>query len=388
MIFINAKVFYNGKFISGSIKTENGKILEVSPDINGTSDEIIDVNNNYILPGFIDIHTHGAVGHEFMYAHDNPKTLKILSEYYASEGTTSVVASTYAEKYDVIKSSVTAIGKHINNSTDRSGADIVGINIEGPYINKNKCGAQNPAYVRLPKIDEFKELIKLSGNHIRMVTVAPEVSGGIDAVKFLSSNNILASIGHSQADYKTACEAIDQGAGAITHFFNGLQPFSHRTPGVIGAGLFKDNVILELICDGSHVHLDAIKYLFKTKGAGKIAVVTDSISAAGQPDGEYILGSLKVVKKNNTLKLINSDTLAGSCAGMTQSFKNVLTYTGLPPEKIIPAFTETPAKAAGISDMKGSISIGKDADFIMMNADFDLLSTYVRGKMVFSVKQT
>lgn len=388
-IIINAKIFAWNTFLNGYLTIRDGKILKIEKGMPETADcsrDIIDAKGQMLIPGFVDIHTHGAVGFNFMNSYDNSNVLSGLSHYYASTGTTSVMASTYTESYDNIKKTLQSIGEYIKTQEEKiTGTQIIGINIEGPYINADKKGAQNADYIRTPNTAEFNELISLSKNNIRLFTIAPEVEGALEAIDYLHKRNISVSIGHSCADYETACKAIDRGATSITHYFNALSPFNHKEPGVVGAGLVRDDVILELICDGNHVHADLIKYLLKSKGAERIAFVTDSVFMAGCDDGEYIHGGLDYIKKDGKITLKNGDNLAGSCLTMRDAFKNAVRFTGMPLENIIPAFTMTPAKAVKINNKKGSLEIGKDADFILLDDNLTLQSTYVKGKRVYEI---
>jgi N-acetylglucosamine-6-phosphate deacetylase len=387
VFYYNANAFYQGELHQGGIRVKNGRILCFESDplkYKAFKGQKVDLKGRYLFPGFIDIHSHGGQACEFIGAALDINILEKLSKYYASTGTTSVVAGTYTEKYEKIKKAITNISLYIKNQKNEiNGAEIVGINIEGPYICEKKCGAQNSEYIRKINLKEFDELIELSGNKIKLITIAPELEGALEGITYLHNKGITVSIGHSIADYDTACQAIVNGASLITHFFNGLNSLHHRNPGVIGAGLASDELTLELICDGYHVHPELIKFLLKTKTADNICFITDSVHPAGCEDGEYILGGLSVIKNGNEITLKQGGNLAGSCLKMIDAFKNAIQFTGLDLQKIIPAFTSTPAKIAKIDDKKGTIEVGKDADFIILDKELNLIFTYVKGVNVY-----
>ncbi|MBE6904009.1 MAG: N-acetylglucosamine-6-phosphate deacetylase [Ruminococcaceae bacterium] len=374
ILFKNAKIFYNGDFFDGDILVEKGVIKQIG-NIENSDCPCIDINNNYILPGFVDIHSHGAMNVDFM--SDCPEAIETLIKYYASNGTTSVLATTYTEDYQKIKDSIKRISSYIGKS------NIVGINIEGPYISPQKKGAQNESYIRKPDIAEFDELIEISNNNIKMITIAPEINNAIESIEYLKSRDVVCSLGHSCADYDTACKAISAGASVITHFFNGLEPLNHRNPSIVGAGLINEDITLEIICDGYHIHKDLIKYLFKTK-KNQLALVTDSVSPAGCADGDYLFAGLPIQKCGEKITLKQGGNLAGSALKMSNALKNALEFTQMEPKDIIPSLTIIPAKAINIDSKKGSLEIGKDADFVITDKNFNILSTYLQGKKIYS----
>ncbi|MFC5452859.1 N-acetylglucosamine-6-phosphate deacetylase [Paenibacillus aestuarii] len=337
--------------------------------------DIVDLTGCTVLPGFIDVHVHGGGGHQMM--DGTYEGLDGMSRYHAAHGTTSFLATTGTDAQDRLCRALANAAAGINQGV--SGAEVLGIHLEGPYIDFKRSGAQKRDYIRLPQRDELALFLAAAEDHIKLVTLAPEVEGGMETVRWLIERGITVSIGHSNATYEEVCEAVALGARHTTHHFNGMSPFHHREPGVAGAGLMLPQLTTELIADGIHVHPAAAKFLFQTKGAANVCMITDAVRCAGMPDGIY--GHVKV--ENGTVTLLDGSSLAGSTLTTIQAFRNMLEFTGLPPEAILPSLTEVPARQIGVSERKGSIAPGKDADFLVTDARWDIHSTFVKGKKVY-----
>jgi N-acetylglucosamine-6-phosphate deacetylase len=259
------------------------------------------------------------------------------------------------------------------------GAELLGVHLEGPFLNAARAGAQNKSHLRAPDVDALRRYMEASGNGIRLATLAPELEGGTEATAMLAQAGVTVSIGHSDATYEQALEAVRRGASQTTHHFNGMSPLHHREPGVAGAGLLCPELTTELICDGIHVHPAVVKLLFDVKGAQNVCMITDAVGPAGLPDGDYG----EITMKDGQIWLKDGSSLAGSSLTMLQALKNAMRFTGYPLEKLLPSFTEVPARQIGVSDRKGSLDAGKDADFLIVDEPLTLHATYVRGREVY-----
>ncbi|MBW8351952.1 N-acetylglucosamine-6-phosphate deacetylase [Bacillus sp. IITD106] len=378
-IFKNANIYLPEKIIEDGwmLVDEHGKIKELGEGEREFSnkEKIVDIKGMSIIPGLIDVHIHGGNGYSFM--DGSYESLAEISSFHAKHGTTSFLATTStASKEKIIKALNSAV-----ESFDKGmpGADLVGVHLEGPFINEKRSGAQEKSDIRLSSINEMEEYLKASNHLIKLVTLAPEVENGLEAVKYFSDKGVTVSIGHSDANFQEVLDAIKHGATHTTHHFNGMSPLHHREPGVAGAGLALNELTTEIIADGIHVHPEMIKLLFKIKGVWNTCAITDAVFCAGLPDGEYD----RVFLTNGQVYLSDGSTLAGSTLTMIQSLKNVISFTGYSLLDVLPSYTMVPARQAKIDHYKGSIDIGKDADFLIVNDDLTILSTFVKGNEVY-----
>lgn len=383
-VFTNAKVYTPGGIIDGgSIVVENERIEAIleSKDSVDNVDSFLNLNGRHLVPGFVDVHVHGGGGYDAMSGH--VEDIDGMSLFHAKHGTTSFLPTTLTADHLSTERVIGNIVKAIENGT--RGAEVLGLHLEGPFINEKRSGAQNPLYIREPSIHELDRYCELAKGNIRLITLAPEQPGAIEFIRHAYQKGVTISIGHSDATYHMMKLAIGAGATHITHLFNGMRPLHHREPGVAGAALMHDELTVELICDGFHIHSDLINYVFRTKSLENIILITDAISAAGQPDGNnYELGGLPCYMKDGQVRLKESNDLAGSCLTMIEALRNALAFTGRPLYEILPTLTINPARQIGVSDRKGSIEIGKDADLIVLDDNIKLQATYVKGKEVFS----
>lgn len=378
-------LYMNGRFYTPDAIIDNGRMLVSSSghieaiggsEIQADQDtDTLDLAGGTILPGFIDVHVHGGNGFQVMegaYSH-----LDEMSRFHAAHGTTSFLATTSTNsKEQTIKAlQNAAAAKEIG----LSGADLLGVHLEGPFINDKRRGAQKREHIRLPSPEELGEYIDASGHTIRLVTLAPEVEGGFAAVEWLVGRGITVSIGHSDATYAQVEQAVKLGANHTTHHFNGMSALHHREPGVAGAGLIMSEFTTELIADGIHVHPAVVKLIFATKTPWNVCMITDAVTCAGLPDGDY--GS--VTMTNGQVYLKDGSSLAGSSLTTIQALRNVLKFTGYPLERILPSLTLVPARQIKVQDRKGSLEAGKDADFLVVDDDLQIRSTYVKGTQVY-----
>lgn len=379
-LFINGKLYTperiieNGRMLVG----EFGQIEAVGgPELEAAADaRIQDLRGATVLPGFIDVHVHGGNGFSMM--EGTYESLDGMSRFHAAHGTTSFLATTStAEKGKTVKALQCAAEA---KAKGLSGADLLGVHLEGPFLSEKRRGAQKKEHIRLPNPEELNEYIEASADTIRLVTLAPEVEGGMAAVEQLVRHGITVSIGHSDASFEQVAKAVERGADHTTHHFNGMSPLHHREPGVAGAGLILDELTTELIADGIHVHPAVIKLLFARKTPWKVCMITDAVSCAGLPDGEYE----NVTMTDGQIYLKDGSSLAGSSLTTLQALKNVMKFTGYPIEKILPSLTMVPARQIKVHDRKGSLETGKDADFLVTDHELRLQSTYVKGAEVYS----
>ncbi|AEB75326.1 N-acetylglucosamine-6-phosphate deacetylase [Clostridium botulinum] len=337
--------------------------------------EIIDAKGNYISPGFIDIHIHGSGGKDVMDGDFN--SLQTISKVIASKGTTSFLPTTMTMSKEKIYNSLTCIKSCMNKNL--GGAKILGAHMEGPFINYKYKGAQNPDFILKPNfnfIKPFKDIIKI-------ITLAPEEDKNFNFIKkIVNSTDIILSIGHSNATYEETIEAINLGIHHVTHTFNGMPPFHHRTPGIIGALFNCNNIKCEIIADTIHVHKGALKMLVNLKGKDNVILITDSMEAGCMHDGTWKLGGQKVIVKQNSARL-ESGSLAGSVLTLNTAIKNILDNTNLTLNEAVNLATLNPAKELKISNTKGSIDLNKDADLVIFNKNLDIKCTIVEGNIVF-----
>ncbi|QHT61430.1 N-acetylglucosamine-6-phosphate deacetylase [Paenibacillus lycopersici] len=335
-----------------------------------------DAGGRLLLPGFIDVHIHGGGGCNVMsgtYAE-----LDGVSRFHAAHGTTAFLATTTTAPLAEIEQALRASADAMNQGV--TGAGLIGIHLEGPYLSERRRGAQSKADLRIPTEAEIKRLIDAAAGQIRIATVAPEIDGGMAAVRQFAAGGITVSAGHSDATFEQMRDAVGAGISHTTHHFNGMSPLHHREPGVAGAGLLLSELTTELICDGIHVHPAAVKLLFETKGAMNVCLITDAVTCAGLPDGDY--GG--VTMHEGQIYLKDGSSLAGSALTTIQALRNAIRFTGYSLERLLPSITEVPARQAGVSDRKGSLETGKDADFVLVDRELDLYETIVGGRSVYA----
>ncbi|WP_409342356.1 N-acetylglucosamine-6-phosphate deacetylase [Paenibacillus sp. MBLB4367] len=337
---------------------------------------IVDLKGRSVLPGLIDVHVHGGGGFSMMDA--DYASLDGMSRFHAQNGTTSFLATTTTGTEERIRQALRCAASAVQ-AGGVTGAELLGVHLEGPFLNVKRAGAQDQSAIRLPDLAELERYVRDSGNLIRLVTLAPEMEGGMEATEWLAARGITVSIGHSDATFEEAAKAVRLGASHTTHHFNGMRPLHHREPGLAGAGMMLSELTTELIVDGIHVHPALVKLLFDTKGARGLCMITDAVFCAGLPDGEYE----HVTMKDGKVYLPDSSSLAGSSLTSIRALQNMAAYTGYPVETILPSFTETPARQCGALARKGTLEPGKDADFIVVDDKLELFATFVRGRNVY-----
>lgn len=338
--------------------------------------EHIDGRGMTLLPGFIDIHIHGSAGYDVMDA--TPEALTNMAQFIAQHGVTSFLPTTLTNPHNLLMQALENVKTVQEKHT--VGAAIVGAHLEGPYLNAEKCGAQNPQYIRLAKPHETEELLGL--NILRLVDIAPEFDDNRALIAECAKVGIAVSVAHSSATYKQTIEAIELGLSHSTHTFNAQTPLLHREPGIVGAVLSSPQVTCELIADNIHVHPAAMKIAWLCKKPHHLVLISDAVRAAGMPDGEYQFDERKVILSNGAVRLPDS-TLAGSVLTMDKALYNLMQATGEPLENIWQTASLNPARAIGISHLTGSIEVGKLADLVLVDEHINVMLTVVHGKPIY-----
>ena len=365
----------------GIVAFEDGKITAVGQKNRvkvPKSAKAIDASGKIVAPGFVDIHIHGGKGRDIMDA--SYEAVKETAKFLVSHGTTSFVPTTISAPRPDLLRAVKAVKTAMEKGTD--GAEVLGAHLEGPYINLEKHGAHDANYVRLPSIDEFEELWEASNRAVKVVTLAPELEGSEMLIQKLRELGIVASIGHSNATYTQAVDAIKHGVRHATHMFNRMSGFDPREPGVVGAVLVHDELTAELICDGIHVHPAAMSLLTRVKGPERVVLVTDAIRAAGMPDGEYALGKQRIIVKDGVSRLESGD-FAGSTLTMDRAVRNIMKLIGTPLQTAVKMATINPAAVVNVDENKGSLETGKDADIVIIDDEINVYLTIVKGKILY-----
>jgi N-acetylglucosamine-6-phosphate deacetylase len=333
----------------------------------------------HLVPGFIDLHTHGANGHDVMDA--TQEALVAICQALAQEGTTAFLATTMTEEVSQIEKALTAV-RDFMHAAPSTGAAILGVHLEGPFLAASKQGAQRGDRIINPDAELVRHWEKISGDAIKIVTLAPEKPEGLALVKYLKSRGIVSSLGHTNATFDEATAAIVAGSSYATHLFNAMSGIHQREPGTVTAALLSDAVSTELIVDGFHLHPAIVKLALRVKGKDKIVLVTDAMRAKCLQDGCYELGGQDVHVKNGRAQLTDG-TLAGSVLQMPSAIRNLLDFTGCDLADAVKMAAENPAKILNIFQRKGSIEKNKDADLVVLNEDFKVVLTVCGGKVVF-----
>ncbi len=370
MVIEHAKVFEeDGTFHERAIFTDHKLI---SGEGRGS---VMDASGLYAVPGLVDIHFHGCAGKDF--CDGTTEAIRAIAGYELSQGITSICPATMTLPARQIAGICEAAGKY----HDEEGAALRGINLEGPFISPGKKGAQKESNIIAPDAGLLREWMGLSGGLCRLVDIAPEVKGAMEFIDDVK-DDIRVSLAHTMADYDMAREAFERGASHITHLFNAMPAFSHRAPGVIGAGAEQEHVYAELICDGIHVHPCAIRAALKMYGGDRIVFISDSIEATGLSDGEYMLGGQPVMVRGNQARLADG-TLAGSVTNLMDCVRFAVKTVGIPLGTAIKCAAVNPARSVGIFDAVGSLDTGKIADILLLDTELKIVHIIHNGKLIY-----
>jgi len=360
---------------TGTVK--DGRVIIDGTRITGSAPEnaeILDVQDHYLVPGFVDLHNHGGGGASF--TSGTPDDVLKGIRTHRTHGTTTLVASTVTGDMDFLAQRAGLLSELAEQG------DIAGIHFEGPFISPCRKGAHSEELLRDPDPAEVRKLIDAARGHARMVTLATELPGGLDSVRLLAEHGVIAAIGHTDATYEQTAEAIDAGATVATHLFNAMPPLGHRTPGPIAALLEDERITVELINDGTHLHPAALQLAFHHARAHRVAFITDAMDAAGFGDGRYLLGPLEVEVSEGVARLVEGGSIAGSTLTLDRAFKRAVTVDRLPVEDVVAALSANPARLLGLDDRIGSLEPGKDADLVLLDHQFDLKGVMRRGEWV------
>lgn len=376
MIIKNGQVFNsNGRFIPADVELAGDRIVKVAPAGTLHGDEELDAAGKYVTPGFVDIHIHGAAGSDFCDGMDgSDKYVRAMQKYLGSQGVTSFLGTTMAFSEEILDR-IFDTARPIFGQ-EGYGAVLRGVNMEGPFFNKAKKGAQAEEYIIDPDWEMFQRLWERSGHNIRLVDVAPELPGALEFAQ-KSSKLCTVSIAHTCATYEEATAAFANGFTHTTHLFNAMPAFTHRAPGVVGAASdFAEHI--EMICDGIHLNPSVVRAVFNMFGPDRVCIISDAMQACGMPNGEYSLGGQKVFMTDGLATLADG-TIAGSATCQAEGFRRAVKF-GVPLESALKAATINPAKAAGLFDEVGSIAVGKRADVLVLGADLHPEHIFIGGK--------
>lgn len=368
----------DGTFRRANILIQDGTIRKISDQDEVSNIPVYDGREQKIVPGFIDVHTHGAVGVDVNSA--TSEGLSKIGKFFATQGTTSWLASVLTDTKEQTMWCIDQFNQKKIQKPD-GGAQLLGIHLEGPFLAAEYKGAMPEHLLKQPDMSLLKQYQKAALGGIRYITVSPEVEGIPDFIEEMKALGMVVAIGHSGADYDTSMKCIHNGAMCATHTFNAMKLMHQHFPAIAGAVLESD-IYCEAICDGRHLHPGIVRLLIKTKGIDRVVAVTDSIMASGLPDGNYKLGVNDVVVVDGDAKLAENGVRAGSTLTTGKSLKNLLEFTGRPLEEVIKLLTVNPAKLIGVFDKKGSIAVGKDADLVVLDENYNVSDTFIKGCLV------
>jgi len=376
MIIKNCKIIYIDRIETGSVLIEDGLIKEINPKDYGHND-VIDARGFYLSPGFIDVHIHGAGGCDTM--DGTFESINTIAKTIVKHGTTSFTPTTMTVSMDAIKNSMKVIKEAKLKGTE--GANVLGAHLEGPFISPNAIGAQNPNFLIPPSIENYKAIVGDADDAVVSITLAPEVEGATELIKYLSKKDIVCSLGHTKATYEEAMDAIKNGASHSTHLFNAMTPLNHREAGVVGA-TFDSDITTETISDGIHISYPALRIAYKQKSTDKVLLISDAMEACCMADGEYLLGGQEVTVSNGAARLRNG-ALAGSVLTLDRAINNVYKNSNYPLYEVVKMASYNGAKHCRVQDHKGLIKEGYDADLVLFDEDINVKKVFILGKLVF-----
>lgn len=377
MIIKNAMVYTKGQsFQKGEIYMQDGVFSRQSSD-----QATIDANGCYAIPGLIDIHFHGCAGYDL--CDGTLSALEGIAQYEANAGITGICPATMTLPKQALVRILRTADEYQKRCAGQNyrgkGADLIGINMEGPFISSVKKGAQNPKHIVPCSVETALEFIEASGGLVKFIGIAPESNPDYPAFIQQLKDEVNISLAHTNADYDTAMKAFEAGADHAVHLYNAMPPFTHRQPGVIGAVADSPHVYAELICDGVHIHPSVVRATFRMLGADRIVFISDSMRAAGMPNGRYTLGGLDVNVEGKRATLVSDGSLAGSASSLMECLRTAVTLMDIPLETAVACATVNPAKCLGVYDTRGSITAGKKADLILLDQSLQIQAVIKDG---------
>ena len=378
MLLKNGRFVLKDRIVLGDLLVIDGKIKKIIEKDNPLYKNGIDLKGKYVVPGFIDTHIHGAYGADAM--DGTVEALKTISSFVVKHGTTNFLATTLTSTKEILKNVLEKIAEVQNKELD--GANIFGAHMEGPYFDVQYKGAQNEKYIKPAGIEEIKEYLSIKPGLIKLFSLSPKDETVNEAIKFLKENGVIVSIGHSAVYFDDVQKAVKAGLSHSTHTYNGMRGFTHRELGVVGAVLTNDAIMAEVIFDKIHVHPEAVRLMLKAKGVDRVECITDAMSATGLSDGNYKLGELDVYVKDSQARLVSNDSLAGSVLTLDKAFKNIIEL-GYSIFDAVKLTSTNAAKEFGLNT--GEITEGKEADFVVLNNDYSVNMTFVKGKLKYQV---
>lgn len=370
MRYENGWIFADGRFVRGGFSVENGRFAHVLEDVPGPAE---DLDGALVIPGLVDIHVHGCAGADF--SDGDYAGLVRMARYLARRGVTSFAPASMTLPYDALDKAFHAAAR-LRREGLADGARLMGIQMEGPFLSREKRGSQNPAYLRLPDWDRFLRLYDAAEGLLRIVDVAPELPGAVEFTR-RASEKCRVSVAHTAAGYDQAAAVFDAGATHLTHLFNAMSGIHHRHPGPIGAASERENVTAELICDGIHVHPSAVRMAFRLF-PGRICLISDALRCCGMADGSYSLGGQEILLSGGVARLTGG-AIAGSAADLYQCMRRAVSF-GIPREQAVWAATVLPARVIGRESETGAIADGRAADFVICGGELEPEAVYLGGK--------
>ena len=376
MILQSKRVWIGGQFLPFQLEIEDGVISRVLAYGEREADE--DWEEKRIVPGFIDVHTHGAYGFDTNDA--EPEGLKNWMRRIPEEGVTSILPTTVTQMPDVLTAAVRNVADVMEGEYE--GAEILGIQFEGPFLDMEYKGAQPPEAIAVPSVEQFKKYQEAARGHIRYITIAPEHDKDMELLRYLAKTGVVASMGHSCATYEQAMAAIANGAKSMTHVYNGMTPFTHRKPGLVGIAFRVRDIYGEIIADGHHSDVSALNNFYQLKGRDFAMMITDSLRAKHcPPGGKYQLGGHDIeISREGLAYLKGTNTIAGSTLHMNRGLQILVEKAMIPFDYALNSCTINPARCLGVDDRKGKICAGYDADLVVLEDNYDVAQTYCRGK--------
>lgn len=370
MRYENGWIFADGRFVRGGFSVENGRFAHVLEDVPGPAE---DLDGALVIPGLVDIHVHGCAGADF--SDGDYAGLVRMARYLARRGVTSFAPASMTLPYDALDKAFHAAAR-LRREGLADGARLMGIQMEGPFLSREKRGSQNPAYLRLPDWDRFLRLYDAAEGLLRIVDVAPELPGAVEFTR-RASEKCRVSVAHTAAGYDQAAAVFDAGATHLTHLFNAMPGIHHRHPGPIGAASERENITAELICDGIHVHPSAVRMAFRLF-PGRICLISDALRCCGMADGSYSLGGQEILLSGGVARLTGG-AIAGSAADLYQCMRRAVSF-GIPREQAVWAATALPARVIGRESETGAIADGRAADFVICGGELEPEAVYLGGK--------